>query len=1001
MKVLLRNPGHSLLRKILVLSVLMTLLAPFQAGTTFAAGKCQTSGPASAAYTLTVCITAPADGATVSGSRAVNTTVTVNGTDPGVSKLVFYLAGEYLITDYQSPFTFALVTTKWVDGRRLLEVETVMRDGFASQRASITLNFSNGIVQPPVNNNTFTPRRGTTPPGGQAFTLVATGDGADGATHAANVTDLIASWNPNLFLYLGDVYDEGTATEFRNWYGTSSTFYGRFRSITNPIIGNHEYATGGLAPGYFDYWDNVPRYYSYDAAGWHFIALDSNCSLVPVCGVGQAQYQWLQNDLATHGNICTIAYFHHPVYNVGPEGPAARMTDMWALLAQYGVDIAMAGHDHNYQRWKPLNGSGAESATGVTQFVAGAGGHGTQQFITSDSRLAIGFDTTPDAFGALRLQLNQHGAGYQYINTAGTLLDSGSVRCSGAPADTVIPGTPTNLNATASSSQAVNLTWRASIDNVGVVGYDIYRDGILQASVPPVTSFTDTTVAPDTTYSYVIRARDAAGRESNPSSRATVTTPGLATGPVTFVTVADTYVRSSLPASNFGTINTLRADASPVDRSYLRFNVEGMAGTVVRATLRIFTSNTSSIGFQVFRVSDNAWGETTTTYENAPALGDLLGSSGATTANSWKTVDITPYIVGNGIYSIALGTTSTGGMAFSSREAGANAPQLIVETQAGPAPTPVPTMTPPPSSSLPGTPVLISPGGNIGTNYNPTYRWQPVTGATSYTLWVDGPSGNVLVQSYSSADANCSNTACSVTPSTVLGGGNHAWAVQASNNVGPGPWSAGKTFSTSLPSLPGAATLRTPSGNIGANYNPTYIWDEVAGATSYTLWVDGPSGNVLVQSYSSANANCNGTRCSVTPGNILGGGNHAWTVRASNSAGFGPWSPAKTFSTSPPSLPGAATLVSPNGNIGSNHNPTYIWNEVSGATTYTLWVDGPSGNVLVQSYSSASANCNGTRCSVKPGVILAGGSHAWAVRASSPAGFGPWSIAMNFSVAAP
>ena len=205
--------------------------------------------------------------------------------------------------------------------------------------------------------------------------LAAAGDGASGETAAGDVTGLIASWNPNLFLYLGDVYEDGTSTEFYNWYGTESTFYGRFRSITNPVIGNHEYQSGGIAPGYFDYWDNIQRYYSYDAAGWHFIALDSNCGLVPSCAVGQAQYQWLLSDLSTHTNVCTIAYFHHPVYNVGPEGYTTSMNDLWALMAQHGVDIVLTGHDHDYQRWKPLDENGNPSVTGITEFVVGGGGH--------------------------------------------------------------------------------------------------------------------------------------------------------------------------------------------------------------------------------------------------------------------------------------------------------------------------------------------------------------------------------------------------------------------------------------------------------------------------------------------------------------------------------------------------------------------------------------------------------------------------------------------------
>ncbi len=52
---------------------------------------------------------------------------------------------------------------------------------------------------------------------------------------------------------------------------TSTTSYSRFLSITNPTIGNHEYI-GSSTAGYFDYWNNIPNYYSFDAGGWHFTA---------------------------------------------------------------------------------------------------------------------------------------------------------------------------------------------------------------------------------------------------------------------------------------------------------------------------------------------------------------------------------------------------------------------------------------------------------------------------------------------------------------------------------------------------------------------------------------------------------------------------------------------------------------------------------------------------------------------------------------------------------
>jgi len=146
-------------------------------------------------------------------------------------------------------------------------VVAVMRDGYTTANpASIALTFSNGITQPPVNQQTFTPSTGVTPPSGSPFIVAAAGDGSDGGINTTNVTNLISSINPNLFLYLGDVYEDGTYAEFYNWYGTGSTSYSRFLSITDPTIGNHEYV-GSSAVGYFDYWNNVPNYYSFNTGG--------------------------------------------------------------------------------------------------------------------------------------------------------------------------------------------------------------------------------------------------------------------------------------------------------------------------------------------------------------------------------------------------------------------------------------------------------------------------------------------------------------------------------------------------------------------------------------------------------------------------------------------------------------------------------------------------------------------------------------------------------------
>src|SRR5437016_2376069 len=95
-----------------------------------AAPTCSSSGPGT--YTATVCISSPETGATVSGLPTVSATVSVTSGGPSVQRMIFSLAGSYLLTDFNAPFTFILPTTKFADGTRTLSVQALMRDGFTT-----------------------------------------------------------------------------------------------------------------------------------------------------------------------------------------------------------------------------------------------------------------------------------------------------------------------------------------------------------------------------------------------------------------------------------------------------------------------------------------------------------------------------------------------------------------------------------------------------------------------------------------------------------------------------------------------------------------------------------------------------------------------------------------------------------------------------------------------------------------------------------------------------
>ena len=97
-------------------------------------------------------------------------------------------------------------------------------------------------------------------------------------------------------------------------------------------------------------------------------------------------------------------------------------------------------------------------------------------------------------------------------------------------ADTTAPSVPANLAASVASPTQVNLTWSASTDNVGVTGYDVFRDSVNLTTVGS-TVYNNTGLTPGQTYSYTVRARDAAGNTSSQTSAVTATTPAPDTTP--------------------------------------------------------------------------------------------------------------------------------------------------------------------------------------------------------------------------------------------------------------------------------------------------------------------------------------------------------------------------------------------------------------------------------------------------------------------------------------
>jgi len=169
-------------------------------------------------------------------------------------------------------------------------------------------------------------------------------------------------------------------------------------------------------------------------------------------------------------------------------------------------------------------------------------------------------------------------------------------------------------------------------------------------------------------------------------------TPASNGNTFTFGPVADTYVQSDTPTINYGSSTQFVTDNSPVRNMLVKFNVSGIGTqTIVSAKLRIYCVDPSPFGGEFHRVADATWSETGINWNNAPpADTTILASLGKVVAGTWYEVDVTALILGDGIYSFKMNSTSSDGAYYATKEGAPGfAPQLIVTTNLGAA-TPTP-----------------------------------------------------------------------------------------------------------------------------------------------------------------------------------------------------------------------------------------------------------------------------------------------------------------------
>jgi hypothetical protein len=231
-------------------------------------------------------------------------------------------------------------------------------------------------------------------------------------------------------LALGDTqYETGAGSAFPLAFDQT---WGRVKSLIRPVPGNHESRSPG-ANGYFDYFNGPgvadgiaghrgQGWYSFDIGSWHLIALNSQCSFptraptLSDCAVGSPQETWLRADLAAHPSQCTLAFFHHPLTSSGIRGFNVAVQPLWRDLQAAHVDVVLAGHDHAYERFAPLDANGAvDPVNGIRQFVVGTGG---KSFTLPDYHKPGSQLRESSVFGVLEMTLGRGFYRWQFVPEA-------------------------------------------------------------------------------------------------------------------------------------------------------------------------------------------------------------------------------------------------------------------------------------------------------------------------------------------------------------------------------------------------------------------------------------------------------------------------------------------------------------------------------------------------------------------------------------------------------
>jgi len=262
------------------------------------------------------------------------------------------------------------------------------------------------------------------------FVFAVLGDTLYSPVEKILLKELILADDPSLLLHIGDMVGELGGYQESLW---REHFFEDFQDLlcltpVMPALGNHDYQglvvywfpLPGGAQLFHDYFTlpNNERWYSFDWANCHFIALDTN--FVEDLKTGE-QFDWLVQDLETTTDGIDdpdwiFAYWHQPAFSSGLgqfDAMGGTLRQRYApLMEDYGVDIVFYGHDHFYER---------SYKDGVYYIVTGGGGASQLPIIPGSNPYS---QKALHAYQYMRVSVSGDVVLVESVNENGVVLDS-------------------------------------------------------------------------------------------------------------------------------------------------------------------------------------------------------------------------------------------------------------------------------------------------------------------------------------------------------------------------------------------------------------------------------------------------------------------------------------------------------------------------------------------------------------------------------------------------